>query len=96
MRYLTASLLLVLGIVSFAFLIKPYLHGLQLSGYKTSGIYKSKKFKPSICFQTGTVISFVIVWVLFYFVLNREIWGLILALGYLLTNLFSVVKVAKK
>ena len=96
MRYLTASLLLVLGVVSFAFLIKPYLHGLQLSGYKTSGIYKSKKFKPSICFQTGMVISFVIVWVLFYFVLNREIWGLILALGYLLTNLFSVVKVAKK
>ena len=96
MRYSTVILLFLFSTASFLFFIKPYLHGLQLYGYKTKGIYKSKLFLHNFILQTGIAVAFLGVWILYYFVLFREIWGLIITIAYGLTEFFTAYGMAKK
>ncbi|MGN0796070.1 MAG: Mur ligase family protein [Christensenellales bacterium] len=96
MRYSTVILLFIFGTVSFLFYVKPYLHGLQLSGYKTSGIFKSKTFLPCLALQVGISVAFVVIWILYFFVLHREIWGLIITAAYGLTCLLVIINASGK
>jgi len=66
-----------LGFAVFLFVSKPYLHAVQLDGYKAKSLFKARGIFRQYLYDALAAFAFIALWVIFFFIPSRAMIGLI-------------------